>query len=418
MSVQSLRISALIAVLVGLMLVGCGEKKPEGEGAAGAGGGEKTPEGEGAAGAGGAGAGGGEGAVPDKAAAGPVKIGAVLPTTGATATYGEETLNGLKMAIDEINAKGEPKLELVVKDDKGDSTETAKLVGQLITVDKVKAIIGSVASTNTLKGAKVAQENAIPLITPGSTNAEITKKGEYISRICFIDPVQGSVLAKLALEDLGKKRAAIVVDKASDYSVGLATAFREAFVQGGGEVLGEESFTQGEADYSALVTKIAALSPDVIFVPAYYGDVGPMLKQAGDKWSSVPIVSGDGIDSPDFFSLMGSYGGEIYMSTHFAPDDSDPKVREFVNKYKELYGKTPGAMSALGYDSAYALHDALVRAGTSEAGKLKDAINTIKDLPGITGKITINAERNADKDVVVLKLSPTGATFYKRITSK
>ena len=140
--------------------------------------------------------------------------------------------------------------------------------------------------------------------------------------------------------------------------------------------------------------------------------------KAGEKWSSIPIVAGDGIDSPDFFSLMGAYTGEIYMSTHFAPDDTDPKVQAFVKKYKDLYGKTPGAMAALGYDSAFAIHDALTRAGTSEAKALKDAINGIKDLDGITGRITINAERNADKDVVILKVQPSGSTFFKRIASK
>lgn len=349
---------------------------------------------------------------------GGVKVGAVLPLSGQTATYGEEALNGMKLAIDEINAaKDGPKISLVFKDNKGDSTETAKLVGQLIKVDGVKAILGAVASTNTLKGAKIAQENGVPMMTPASTNTEITKKGDFVSRICFIDPVQGSTLAKLALEDLGKKKAAVVVDKASDYSVGLAEAFRSTFTKGGGEIVGEESFTAGEADFSALITKVVSQTPDVIFIPAYYGDVGPMLKQAGEQWSGIPIVAGDGIDSPDFFKLMGSYKGDIYMSTHFAPDDKAPKVAEFVKKYKSQYGKTPGAMAALGYDTAYALLDALKRAGSDDPAKIKDAINAIKGLEGVTGTITINAERNAEKDVVILKVKPTGTEFYKRIPS-
>lgn len=346
-----------------------------------------------------------------------VKVGAVFPLSGATATYGEESLNGLKLAIDELNKGDGPKINLIFKDNKGDSTETAKLVGQLIKVDGVKLILGSVASTNTLKGAKVAQEAGIPLMTPASTNVDITKKGDFVSRICFIDPVQGSVLAKLVLDDLGKKKAAIIVDKASDYSVGLSKSFRETFTKGGGEIVGEESFTAGEADFSALITKVTDMAPDVLFVPAYYGDVGPMLKQAGDRWKDIPVVAGDGIDSPDLYKLMGSYGGEIYMSSHFAADDTDPQVQAFVKKYKASYGKTPGAMAALGYDAAFAAQDALKRAGSDDPSKIKDAINSIKALKGVTGTITINAERNADKDVVILKVSPAGAKFFKRIPS-
>ena len=345
-----------------------------------------------------------------------VKIGAVLPLSGQTATYGEEALGGMKMAIEEINASGKgPKIELVFKDNKGESTETAKLVSQLIKVDKVHAILGSVASSNTLKGAKVAQENGIPLMTPASTNAEITQKGDYVSRICFIDPFQGKVLAKLVTEDLKKKKVAIIVDKASDYSVGLADAFKATLEAAGGEIVAEETFTAGEADFSSLITKVTDARPEAIFVPAYYGDVGPMLKQAGERWKEIPVVAGDGIDSPDLYKLMGPYQGDIYMSTHFASDDTDEKVKKFVAAYKGKYGKTPGAMAALGYDSVYALHDALVRAGDKDPKKLRDAINGIKGLSGITGTITLDKDRNAEKDAVIMKVSQSGATFYKRI---
>lgn len=352
------------------------------------------------------------------APAGAVKIGAVLPLSGQTATYGEEGLAGLRIAIDEINAMEGPKIELIFKDDKGDSTETAKLVGQLIKVDKVRAVIGAISSTSSLKGGKVAQESGVPMISPASTNVEVTKNRDFVSRICFIDPVQGAVLARLALEDLGAKRAAIVVDRASDYSVGLQVAFRDVFTAGGGEIVGEESFTAGEADFSALITKITSQKPDVIFIPAYYGDAGPMLKQASDQWASIPVVAGDGVDSPDLFKLMGSYRGDIYISTHFSPDDKDPRVADFVTKYRDRFGKTPGAMAALGYDTAFALRDALMRAKSDDPAALRDAINSIKDLPGVTGTITINAERNAEKDVVILKVKGAGTEFFKRIASK
>jgi branched-chain amino acid transport system substrate-binding protein len=371
-----------------------------GEGGGGEGGGEVAPEGDG-------------GAAPEAAAG--LTIGAVLPLSGQTATYGEESLNGFKMGLDKLSADHGFKANLVFKDNKGDSTETAKLVSQLIKVDKANIIVGAVASTNTLKGAKVAQENGVPMMTPASTNAAITERGEYISRICFIDPVQGEALARLTLEDLGKKKAVIIVDKASDYSVGLAEAYRKTMEAGGGEILSEETFTAGEVDFSSIITKVARSGAEVIFAPDYYGDVGPMLKQAGDKWKDIPVVAGDGIDSPDLYELMGDYPGPIYMSSHFAPDDTDPVVAGFVKDYKGRFGKTPGAMAALGYDAALAVYDAWTRAGSSDGAALKDAINSIKDLKGITGSITLNAQRNADKDVVILSLSPRGASFYKRM---
>ncbi|MFT4975617.1 MAG: branched-chain amino acid transport system substrate-binding protein [Myxococcota bacterium] len=351
---------------------------------------------------------------PAQPAADVLKIGAVLPLSGQTATYGEETLNGLKMAIEDLEGVEGIHFELVFKDNKGDSTETAKLATQLIKIDQVDLLVGAVASTNTLKAAKVAQENGIPLMTPASTNAEITTKGDFISRVCFIDPVQGDVLARLASEDLGRTRAVIVIDKASDYSVGLQRSFTTTFEAAGGTIAGVESFTAGEADFSALITKVAEQEPDVIYIPAYYGDVGPMLKQAGDKWSSIPIVAGDGIDSPDFYPLMGDYSGDIYMSSHFSHEDVDEKVQSFVTRYRQRFGKTPGAMAALAYDAIAVLHDARRRAGSDEPTAMRDAINSTTGLVGVTGSITINAERNADKDVVILKLSPAGSTFFKR----
>ncbi len=178
------------------------------------------------------------------------------------------------------------------------------------------------------------------------------------------------------------------------------------------------SCSPGEVDFSSIITKVARSGADVIYAPAYYGDVGPMLKQAGDKWKGLPLVAGDGIDSPDLYDLMGDYPGEIYMSSHFAPDDTDPMVSEFVTAYKARFGKTPGAMAALGHDAGLAIFDALGRAGGGgDRAKLKDALNSIKDLKGITGSITINAARNADKDVVILRVKPAGASFYKRMSA-
>lgn len=357
------------------------------------------------------GCGGGEG----------VKVGAVLPMSGNTATFGEECYNGMVLAMEEINAgtAGQgPKLQLILKDDKGDSNETAKLVEQLAVVDGVKAIIGSVASTNSIKGGKIAQELQVPMMSPASTNVDVTKGRDYVSRLCFIDPLQGSVLARLSLGDLGKKRAVIIIDRASDFSVGLADSFRATFTKGGGTIVGEESFTAGESDFSALITKVVSSNPEVIFIPAYYAEIGAMLRQAGDKWNKIPVVSGDGLDSPDLFKLMGNYEGPIYMSTHFAPTDTDPKVQDFVKKYLAKFGKTPGSMAALGYDSAYFMWDAIKRAGGEDRKAIRDAIANTKNFSAVTGTITLDADRNAIKDVVILKMGKGEWLFHSRVAEK
>jgi branched-chain amino acid transport system substrate-binding protein len=350
---------------------------------------------------------------------GGLKIGAVLPMSGNTATFGEECYNGMVLAAEEINAKAEgQKLELILKDDKGDSNETAKLVEQLAVVDGVSAIVGSVASTNSIKGGKIAQELGVPMMSPASTNVDVTRGRDYVSRLCFIDPLQGSVLARLSLEDLGKKRAMVIIDRASDFSVGLADSFRETFTKGGGVIAGEESFTAGESDFSALITKVVQANPEVIFIPAYYAEIGAMLRQAGDKWNSIPVVSGDGLDSPDLFKLMGNYTGPIYMSTHFAPSDTDTRVQDFVKKYQAKFGKTPGSMAALGYDSAYFMWDAVKRAGSNDRKAIKDAIAATKGFPAVTGTVTLDADRNAIKDVVILKMGKGEWLFHSRIAAK
>jgi branched-chain amino acid transport system substrate-binding protein len=349
-----------------------------------------------------------------------VKIGAVLPMSGTTATFGEECYNGMVLAAEEINAKtGEgPKLNLILKDDKGDSNETSKLVEQLAVIDGVSAIVGSVASTNSIKGGKTAQELQVPMMSPASTNVDVTKGRDFVSRLCFIDPLQGSVLAKLSLGDLGKKRAVVIIDRASDFSVGLAASFRATFTAGGGVIAGEESFTAGESDFSALITKVVAAAPDVIFIPAYYAEIGAMLRQAGDKWNQIPVVSGDGLDSPDLFKLMGNYTGPVYMSTHFAPTDTDPRVQDFVKKYTTKFGKTPGSMAALGYDSAYFMWDAVKRAGSDDRKAIRDAIAATKAFPAVTGNITLDGDRNAIKDVVILKMGKGDWLFHSRIPAQ
>ncbi len=350
-----------------------------------------------------------------------IKVGVVLELSGNVATYGEEGLNGLKLALEKINserkAAGKKIIELVVLDNKSEGIETANSVNQLIQVNKVLAIIGAVASTNSLAGAKVAQEAHVPMMSPASTNVAVTETGEYISRICFIDPFQGEVLAKFAAQELGRNKAVIITDKASDYSLGLRDAFLKTFEELGGKVVGEESFSQGDADYSALVSSVKSYDPDVIFIPAYYGDVGPMLKQAKDAWKGIVKIGGDGWDSPSLLELGGAAVFGTFISTHFAADDPSKKIQDFVKSYEERFGARPGSMAGLGYDSALVLASAIDRVeGELTRDKLKDAINSTTNVEGITGNISLNKERNAVKDAVIMEVTPQGFRYKTTIS--
>jgi branched-chain amino acid transport system substrate-binding protein len=346
-----------------------------------------------------------------------VKVGVDLEFSGDTATYGEETWNGIQMALEDLAGKDPWKVTLDKQDNKSDAQESARAVTQLTTVDYVSAIIGAVSSKNTKAGARIANEQGVPMISPGSTAVDATAAGPYISRVCFTDDFQGEVCARFAYEDLGKKTAALVVDKAQDYCVGLGKSFEETYTKLGGKIVGTASYTTKESDFAALIEKVKATNPECIFIPGYYGEVGPMLKQAEQKWAGIPKLGGDGWDSPDLFGLAGTAGAlkDCYMSSHFAPDDKDPVIQQFVERYRKKYNNEPGSMAVLGYDAMLVLHDALVRAGTTDPDKIRDAINATKDLKVITGIITMDPNRNPErgkKSAVVL--IPEGGKFKFR----
>jgi branched-chain amino acid transport system substrate-binding protein len=266
-----------------------------------------------------------------------------------------------------------------------------------------------------LTAAPKAQEAKIPMITPSSTNPEVTRKGDYIFRVCFIDPFQGEVMAKFAANTLKAKRAAILADFNSDYSKGLTQFFKQSFTKLGGAIVDEKTYTQSDRDFSSQLTAIRASNPDVIYVPGYYGQVGVIAKQARQQGINVPILGGDGWDAPQLWDLGGEALSNTFISNHYSIDDPKPLIQKFVADYKARYGGVaPDALAALGYDAMKVLGDALKRAGGTDGAKLRDAIAQTKDYPGVTGTITINSERNVDKPATVLELKPKERTFaYK-----
>lgn len=350
----------------------------------------------------------------------PVKVGSVFPMTGPIATYGQESVNGMELALEKIkkDKSFNYNITLIKEDNKGEPVESGNAVKKLIDVDKVNIIVGSVASSNTLAGAPIAQSAGVPLLTPASTNEKVTEVGNFISRTCFTDAFQGVVMAKFAKNNLGKKKAAVVIDKSSDYSKGLAEVFTREFKKLGGEIIDDDfAYNQKETDFKSLVRRLKRARPDVIFMPGYYTEVGLMLRQARDLKLDVPFLGGDGWDSPKLAELAGPDGIKgNYISSHFSADDTDPKVQEFVKAYKARYKQTPGAMAALGYDGLLVVADALKRSGSASHKDLRDAINNTKGFVGVTGSITIDENRNAQKSAVVLETTMNGNVFKEKVS--
>lgn len=346
-----------------------------------------------------------------------IKIGVVVPNSGATATFGQENVNGVKLAMEKIKKNSKQKVTLVIEDDKSEAIEATNAIRKLLNVDKVSVVIGEVTSSNTLAMAPIAQENKIPLFSPAATNVKVTQIGNFISRACFTDDFQGVVMAKFALDTLKKKKGLILIDNSNDYSKGLASAFKTEFLKNGGKLATEENLTyvQKDTDFQSLLRKVKRANPDVIFLPGYYQEVGLIIKQARALGITAPFLGGDGWDSPKLFEIAGSSIKGNYISSHFAPDDKDPKVQAFVRDYEKTYKVKPGAMAALGYDAIGIIVDAIGRAKTTKSEDINVAILATRNYPGVTGSITIDENRNSRKAAVVLETTENAFVFKNKV---
>lgn len=336
-----------------------------------------------------------------------IKIGEYGSLTGTTATFGISTKKGIDMAVDKINLAGgllgKP-VEVIVEDDQGKPEEAATAVKKLINQDRVIAVLGEVASSRSLAGGPICQEAGVPMITPASTNPAVTEKGDFIFRVCYIDPFQGEVMAKFCWNTIAAKTAAILTDVKNDYSVGLADFFTKTFIALGGKIVAEERYSEGDIDFRAQLTAIKARNPQTIFIPGYYTEVGLVARQARELGIKVPLTGGDGWDSPRLTEIGGEALENCYFSNHYSPDDPNPLIQDFVREYKTKYNEVPDAMAVLGYDAAMVLFEAIKRAGVADPKKIRDQIAATKDYDGISGKITIDSDRNASKPAVVIKI--------------
>ncbi|MGI5835825.1 MAG: ABC transporter substrate-binding protein [Chloroflexota bacterium] len=334
-----------------------------------------------------------------------VKVGLITPLSGDTKTYGESVKNAVELAIEEANKAGKVNITLVTADSKGDATEGVNAFTKLSAQDQIKTIIGPVISRVAIAVSESAQADKVLMITPTGTSPKVTvdggKRKDYVFRACFIDPFQGNVMSKFALNTLKAKSAAIVYDISNDYSKGLAETFQAAFESGGGQVTNMESYAKDDVDFSAVMTKIAQSNPDVLFLPDYYNKVNLLAKQAREKGIKSQLLGVDGWDSADL-DVKVTEGG--YFSNHYSPEDQRSEVQEWIKKYQAKYNSVPDALATLGYDGANLLIEAITKAGSDDSTKVRDAMAAIKDYKAVTGNLSFDENGNPIKSGVVIQI--------------
>jgi len=351
-----------------------------------------------------------------------IKIGLITPLSGDVKTYGESVRNSFLIAVEEANARGGVagmKVVYVIQDDKNDPTEAANVANLLVNQLRVKAIVGSVTSKATIPVSDIIQAAKIPTISPTATNPKVTvadgKRKDYMFRGCFIDPFQGTVMAKFSRETLKGNSAAVLYDASNDYSKGIAEVFRDAFRKQGGIVAAFESYGKDDVDFSALLTKVKASGADVLFLPDYYNKVGLIAKQVREKGLKVRLVGPDGWDSPDLVKIAGTAIEGGHFSNHYSPDDRRPEVAAWVKKYKEKHGQVPDALGTLAYDATNLLLEAIRKAGSDDPKKIRDALASIRDFKAVTGKSTLDGNGDMIKSAAILKIEGGRQKFVKMV---
>jgi branched-chain amino acid transport system substrate-binding protein len=354
-----------------------------------------------------------------RAAPEPIKIGEIEPLTGKEAAFGQSSHRGILLAIEELNAKGgvlgRP-LQLVTEDNQSKSGESATIAKKLIGRDRVVAIINGGTSSQCLESAPFCQNAKIPFIATTATTPQVTEMGSYIFRSCFIDPFQGSVLAKFARNSLKAQKAVLLTSTSSPFSVGLGKVFRETFTAAGGQVIGEQKYAEGDKDFRAQLTAARSLNPDVIVAMGYYTEGGLICRQARELGIKLPLLSADGWEAPELIEIGGLGTNGAYYSSHYSSESTAPEVKAFLEKYRAKFGGvTPDSLAPLAYDATFILADAITRAGTTEGPKLRDAIAATKNYPGVTGRTTIDPHRNASKPAVIIAVKDGHPTFVETI---
>jgi branched-chain amino acid transport system substrate-binding protein len=353
---------------------------------------------------------------------GPILVGHFASMSGSEATFGQSTDAGIRLAVKEINAAGGVKgrqIELKTYDDQGKPQEAGTAVTRFITSDKVVAVLGEVASSLSIAGGRVCQQYGVPMITPSSTNPGVTRIGDMVFRVCYTDPFQGEVCARFARDRLKAKKAATLYDQQQAYSKGLNDYFKKAFIELGGTITTEQAYSGGDQDFGAQLISIRDTQPDVLFMPGYYTDVANIALQVRKLGITVPLLGGDGWDSDKLSKIGGAAIEGAYYANHYAPDEQRPEVQEFIKRYQaEFKGEVPDGMAATGYDAALILFDAMKRAPSLDGKVLAKAIAETKGFHGVTGAISIDKDRNANKPCLIVQVKDGKTTFVTSYTPK
>lgn len=359
-------------------------------------------------------------------AANTIKVGVVAELTGDIPAVGASCKNAAEMAVQEVNDAGglevggkKYKVELFIEDNAGKADQSASSAQKLITQQNVVAIIGPNASRYAIPASEIAESSKVVLISPWSTNPKTTLNAQtnepkkYVFRAAFIDPFQGRVVAKFALDNLKATKAAVLYDVASDYNKGIAEFFKQTYEENGGTVVAFETYTTNDKDFSAQLTKIKEANPEVIFLPNYYSEVPLQIQQAHRLGITVPFLGSDSWGSAELIKLCGSDCEGYFFSTHYAADAATPVATKFIEGYKAKYGSTPDDVAALTYDSFGLLWQALQSAGKVDRQAVRDALAKIPSYEGVTGNMQFK-EGSGDpiKSAVILQIKGDKFVWY------
>jgi branched-chain amino acid transport system substrate-binding protein len=348
-----------------------------------------------------------------------IKIGVLAPLTGDIPKVGESTKNAAEMAVAEINEAGglevagtTYQVEIVLEDNEAKAESSVAAATKLITQDNVLALIGPQSSKQAVPTGQVANDRETPMISPWSTNPDTTRDRPWVFRVAFLDPFQGPVVSSFAQSELGATTAAVLYDVASDYPKGLAENFRDAFEAQGGTITAFESFSTGDSDFSAQLTKIAQTNPDVIFTPQYYNEVPLIVQQARELGITVPILGSDSWGTPDLLDLCGDDCEGLFFSTHYAPDIATDVAQTFITNYEELYGEKPDDVAALTYDAFQMMFKAIQDAGALDKQQIRDALAAIDRFEGVTGIMSFDEQGDPTKCAVIIQIKDGAFTYY------
>lgn len=334
-----------------------------------------------------------------------IRVGCYIPMTGAAAAMGQVVWKGIEVAQGlKPQVLGQP-VKLVLVDTKSDKIEAANAVSRLIEKDKVTAIIGEVISGNTLAGAPIAERFAIPNITPTATNPLVTQNRQYAFRACFVDTLQGKVAARFARENLKAQKAAVIIDQAQDYCVGLANFFMQEFKARGGQIVATTYIQTGDQDFSAQISGIKPLAPDIVYAPNYYAEDALLARQMQELGLQVPILTGDGAQVADLIKIGGPAVDGMYFTAHFHREAvNTPLAQEFIKAYETATKREIDAFAALGGDCYFLVAQALEAAQAKDGAKVRQALAQTKNFPGVSGTITMGPDNNPLKEVLIIQV--------------